>query len=68
MDDELERRPAGNQINALVGVNVVGGFRGGPGNAVSCVRLAGNRVTAREAVSVRPNVEGAVGNRASLRC
>ena len=56
-------------VTRYFGVRLIGGL--GPTaerNKVSCVRLAGNRITGtRRRVSVRPNVGGAKENRASLR-
>jgi hypothetical protein len=51
-----------------VGITLVGGFRRpSHGNSVTCVRLARNHITGtRKTVTVRANVGGARGNRASL--
>lgn len=62
-------RITSNRIaTTLVGIKLVGGSSPtARGNSVACVRLAGNRLTGvREALSVRPNLGGASGNRASL--
>ena len=51
------------------GVRLIGGIDPtARGNGVSCVRLARNRITGtRKRISVRANMRGAAGNRASLR-
>jgi hypothetical protein len=64
-------RIAKNQIDTSQGgIVLVGGFiRPSYGNSVSCIRLAGNRITGtRKPVSVTANAAGASGNRASLAC
>jgi hypothetical protein len=50
------------------GIRLIGGLEpAARGNRLSCVRLAGNRITGtRRRVSVRSNAGGASGNRASL--
>jgi hypothetical protein len=60
-----------NQIaTSQVGIVLVGGFgRPSYSNSVTCIRLAGNRVSGtRNAIAVTANVRGASGNRASLAC
>ena len=69
-------RITNNRIaTARAGIRLVGGMESTlRGNSVTCVRLAGNRITGtRNAVVVtpnvpgpKPNVRGASGNRASL--
>lgn len=59
-------RIASNRIaTALAGIKLVGGFSPtARRNSVSCVRISGTRAS----VSVRANVGGASGNRATLSC
>ena len=56
------------KARAYAAIQLIGGWTAtARGNSVSCVHLAGNRITGtRRTVSVRSNIEGASGNRATL--